>query len=375
MTVFRSACSNLLKPLRRLTTSGQTMNSTNATNSTTIYDYKDFYIAEAFVLVVISSLAVATVISNGLFLWTFYKDPLKCLRTPSAIVIAGLTSANFLTGLIVEPAFVAFYLWQYVSDSEDLAFFIRFAQAFSFITMNTSFLLMLALAIIQYLLIKYPRVYQTTVSPKSAFAGVVVIWIYAIFFALLPEMFDVDDYVYFLADMILHVTLLTVALVILYIAIYYEFRKLAERHRNADMEGERSSLEPSDSEQQRRRAEKDFVYGTFILTLILIITVWPYCISLFILISHFSVRAFIAVLITQLFLLWKFALDPFVFAWRLRKFRKSLVFAMQRTCCFPKSSLLGATYVREGATASPKSEADDEDVDVTVVDNRGQLQQ
>lgn len=330
-------------------------------------------------MIFLALLAVATAISNGLFLWTFYKDPLKCLRTPSAIVIAGLTTANFLTGLIVEPAFVVLYIWQLVANTEDLDFFIRFALAFSFVTMNASFLLMLALAIIQYLLIKYPRVYQTTVSPKSALVGVIIIWIYAIFFAVLPEMFDVDVFAYFWADMILHVTLLTVVLVILYIAIYYEFRKLAERHRNADL-GENTerggtSVEPSDSEQQRRQAEKDFVYGTFILTVILIITVWPFCISLFIMMSHFSIAAYIAVLVTQLFLLWKFALDPFVFAWRLRKFRKSLVLAVRGTCCFPKPSLPGATYVRHGGPASPQSEGDDEDIDVTVVDNRGQVQQ
>lgn len=358
------------------------MNSTNATNSTYGSDDNDFhafYLVEASVMIFIAVLAVATAISNGLFLWTFYKDPLKCLRTPSAIVIAGLTTANFLTGLIVEPAFVVLYIWQLAVDTENAEFFIRFATVFSFVTMNTSFLLMLALAIIQYLLIKYPKVYQTTVSPKSALVGVIIIWIYAIFFAVLPEMFDVDLYAYFLTDMILHVALLTVVLVILYIAMYFEFRMLAERHRNADL-GENterggSSLEPSVSEQQRRQAEKDFVYGTFILTLILIITVWPFCISLFIMISDVSFSAYIAVLVTQLFLLWKFALDPFVFAWRLRKFRKSLVLAMQRTCCCPKPSIPGAMYVRQGGPASPQSEVDDEDVDITVVDNRDQVQQ
>lgn len=356
------------------------MNSTNGTNTTNYGDWEVFNTVEAFTIVALSVLAVATVVSNGVFLWTFYKDPLKCLRTPSAIVIAGLSSANFLTGLIVEPAFVAFYLWQYVADQEDWGVFLRFAQAFSFVTMNTSFLLMLALAIIQYLLIKYPRVYQKTVSPKSALVGVIAIWIYAIFFALLPEMFHVNGFAYFLADMILHVTMLTVILVILYIAIYYEFRKLAQRHRNADLghntEGEGSVVEPSESEQQRRQAEKDFVYGTFILTLILIITVWPFCLSLYITICCFSVEAYIAVMITQLFLLWKFAMDPFVFAWRLRKFRKSLVFAMQGSCLCPKPSLLGAMYVREGAAASPRPEVDDdEDVEVTVVDNRGTAEQ
>ncbi|KAJ7333829.1 hypothetical protein OS493_015921 [Desmophyllum pertusum] len=245
--------------------------------------------------------------------------------------------------------------------------------------MNTSFLIMLALGIIQYLLVKCPRIYQKFVSPKSALVGVIAIWIYAIFFALLPEMFDVNIGAYYLADLVLHVTILTVVLMVLYIAIYYEFRKLAQRHRNADLgentEGERSSVEPTESEQQRHRAEKDFVYGTFILTLILIITVWPYCITLYIISSGFTWKVYFALVFTNLFLLWKFALDPFVFAWRLRKFRKSLVMTMQTSCLCPKPSLLGATYVREGAATSPRSEVDDEDVEVTVVDNRDEVQQ
>ena len=85
--------------------------------------------------------------------------------------------------------------------------------------MNASFLIMLGLGIIQYLLINSPRIYDKFVSPKSARIGVVFIWIYAIFFALLPEMFDVDDFAYILTDLIMHVTLLTIALLILYIAI------------------------------------------------------------------------------------------------------------------------------------------------------------
>ncbi|KAJ7333828.1 hypothetical protein OS493_015920 [Desmophyllum pertusum] len=321
------------------------MNSTqNATNTTRDYGDEMYIDLEAFTILILSLLAVATVVSNGVFLWTFYKDPLKCLRTPSAIFIAGLTSANFLTGLIVEPAFVVFYLWQYISDSEDVVDFLHFASVFFFITMNTSYLIMLALAIIQYLLVKCPRIYQKFVSPKSALVGVIAIWIYAIFFAVLPEMFALDIRAFFLADLVLHITLLTVVLVVLYIAIYYEFRKLAQRHRNADLgentEGERSSAEPTESEQQRRRAEKDFVYGTFILTLILIITVWPFCITLYLTMCCFSWKVYISLMISQLFLLWKFALDPFVFAWRLRKFRKSLVVAMQTTCLCPKPSLL-----------------------------------
>lgn len=351
-------------------------NLTNATNSTYSEDYHVYFMVEAFSIMILFVLAIATVISNGVFLFTYYKDPLQCLRTPSAIFIAGLTSANFLTGLIVEPAYVVFYLWAYTSDSEDLWKFLRFAQAFSFFTMNASFLIMLGLGIIQYLLINSPRIYDKFVSPKSARIGVVFIWIYAIFFALLPEIFDVDDFAYILTDLILHVTLLTIALLILYIAIYFQFRKLAERHRNADL-GENAgqeglSAEATESEQRRRQAEKDFVYGTLILTAMLIITVWPFCITLALVLFNFTLNGYIALMIAQLFLLWKFAMDPFVFAWRLRKFRKSLILAMQRTCCCPNPSLLGATYIRQDEVPSPKPEDDDDDMEVTVIENREQ---
>lgn len=349
---------------------------TDATNSTDTEDYHVYFVVEAFSFVILFVLAVVTIISNGVFLFTYYKDPLKCLRTPSAIFVAGLTSANFLTGLIVEPAYVVFYIWAYTSYSEDVFRFLRFAQIFSFFTMNASFLIMLGLGIIQYLLIKSPRIYDMFVSPRSARIGVVSIWIYSIFFALMPEMFHVDLFAYFLTDLILHVTLLTIALLVLYIVIYFQFRKLAERHRNADL-GESAgqegpSAEATESEQRRRQAEKDFAYGTFILTAMLIITVWPFCITLSLVLFNFTLERYIALMIAQLFLLWKFAMDPFVFAWRLRKFRKSLILAMQNTVCCPKPSLLGATYVRQDEVTSPKPEDDDEDVEMTVVENREQ---
>ena len=353
-----------------------TIAPTNSTNSTAGYDHFDqkFHILSILFLLGFAFLSVATVVTNGMFLLTFYKDPLKCLRTPSAIFIAGLTSANFLTGLIVEPAFVLLIVFQFVDD-EDTNFdsFYRFAEAFSFVTITSSFLIMLALGIVQYLLIKHPRVYQKAVSPVSAVIGVVFIFIYCIFFAALPEITGMDKFAYYCVDLVVHNTLLTVVLVILYIMIYCAFRKLAQRHRDADLE-ENSEGQGAESEQQRRRAENEFVYGTIILTVVLIITVWPFCITMFIAMFHeLSMAVWIAWMVTEFFLMWKFAVDPFVFAWRLRKYRKSLLLVMQKYCLSYKPSLPEATYKRQDSgTALPLSENDDDDgdddVQVTVVD-------
>ena len=138
------------------------MNSTTAPTNTSSEDNGSGYhftIISLLIVLIFITLSIATVAGNGIFLLTFYKDPLKCLRTPSAILIAGLTSANFLIGLIVEPAFVIIYVFAFVYvDSADFDKFYRFAEVFTFITMNSSFLIMLALGVVQYLLIQHPRV-------------------------------------------------------------------------------------------------------------------------------------------------------------------------------------------------------------------------
>ena len=112
------------------------MNSTTAPTNTSSEDNGSGYhftIIALLIVLIFITLSIATVAGNGIFLLTFYKDPLKCLRTPSAILMAGLTSANFLIGLIVEPAFVIIYVFAFVYvDVADFDKFYRFAEVFTF---------------------------------------------------------------------------------------------------------------------------------------------------------------------------------------------------------------------------------------------------
>lgn len=358
-----------------------TTNSSQTYNGTVFYDASAFDITAYIFIISLLLLAVFTVSSNGLFLVTFYKDPLKCLRTPTAIFIAGLSSANFLTGVIVEPAYVGIFLSSIHSgasfDSKSMRVFFRFLEVFSFVTITSSFLIMLALGIVQYLLIKHPRIYNKSVSAKSAVIGIIFIFIYSILFALLPEMTGINKGLLSFINLLIHNMLLTVALVTLYLVVYCQFRKLTERHRNADLqensEEQGASIEPTESEKQRLQAEKDFVYGTIILTTVLIVTVWPFCICVIIaMVYGFTLAISLLWIISLIILLLKFALDPFVFAWRLRKYRKSLELVWQRMCQCGKPSLPPASYHRgEAEITSRSSEHDDCGVEVTVVDGTG----
>lgn len=347
----------------------------NATNSSV--DNEEYYdfrtISEVFMLG-FALLSVATVLNNGMFLWTFYKDPLKCLRTPSAIFMAGLSISNFLTGLIGEPAVVIIIALSLVNfQVKDIDKFYRFTGAFYSVTITSSFLIMLALGIVQYLLIKNPRVYGKIVSPKSAIIGVIFIFVYSIFFAVLPEMTGIDIFVFYAVELVVHNTVLTVVVVILYIMIYFAFRRLAQRHRDADL-NENAEEQGPVTDLHRRQAEKEFIYGTIMLAVILIITVWPYCIILFVALfgKEFSLTLSIAWMVTEFFMMWKFAVDPFVFAWRLRKYRKSLIMVMQRSCSCFKPTLPGATYQRhfsETTAVAALSETSDLDNDSQLAIN------
>ena len=346
-----------------------TIAPTNSSANKNDSDY-DFHTILVLILIGCALLSVATVVSNGMFLLTFYKDPLKCLRTPSAIFIAGLTSANFLIGLIVEPAFVVMYVFFIYVGDQDFDRFYRLTEVLSFITMNSSVLIMLAIGVVQYLLIKHPAVYQSAVSQKSAVIGLVFIFVYSIFFAVLPEMTGINKFVFGVVDLIVHNTLLTVVIVILYTMIYFAFRKLAQQHRDADLEYNTAG-QGSDSDQEHRYAEKDFVYGTIILTVVLMIAVWPLTITVFIASFHeYSVQIWIAWIVTFFFLLCKFAVDPFIFALRMRKYRKSLMLVVRRTCGCSYPPLPEARYRREGSgMENPPSEV--EDMQVTVIDGHG----
>ena len=211
--------------------------------------------------------------------------------------------------------------------------------------------------------------------------GVIFVFVYSIFFAVLPEMTEINLFVYYAIELVIHNTLLTVVVATVYIMIYFSFRKLAQRYRNADLNENREGQGP-ETNLQLHQAEREFIYGTIILAVTLIVTVWPYCITVFIAMFHeFSLKVWVAYVVTKFFLIWKFAVDPFVFAWRLRKYRKSMMMVLQRSCSCFKPSVTGtiARYQRHfsGTTVPVQSEADDndDDVQVTIEDSIDAIEQ
>ena len=309
-------------------------------------------------------LSFSTVVLNGLVLLTIYKDPLKCLRSPTACFIAGLTSTNFLTGFIVEPMFAGLYIWHYSgADAGSFYDVDRVAEVIAFVTINASLLIILALAVSQYIAVTHSGLYDRIVSRNKAKLGIICIFAYSLLFSVLPEIGAMDLWTFYEVDMYLHTTLISVLLVTIYVVMYCKFRRLWGTSHGAEVRGSQ------ESEQNRQQREREFTKMTFILTLFLIVTVWPYAATLYVWqfkSLHYNddlTQLIIAFEICRNILFLKFALDPLIFAWRLQKYRKSLVFMLGAVCKCLRRRDAEATVTQQGQDSS----ALDGDVELSVV--------
>ncbi|XP_020907434.1 uncharacterized protein LOC110245490 [Exaiptasia diaphana] len=149
--------------------------------------------------------------------------------------------------------------------------------------------------------------------------------------------------------MVFEVTLITIALVILYIISYRVFHKRVTRDQNL---------------VQEEHVTKEFLIGTLVLVLVQIITVWPYVASSIGIPIYFAsgerseedwVNTEIVRVICSILLQAKFFLDPIVLVWRIRKYRQSLkVVYASCLCC-------GCESEPEGRAAYNETKRDDLD--------------
>lgn len=318
--------------------------------------------------VFLSLVALGTVITNGVALVAIFKDPLKCFRNPMATFITGILVSDFLTGLIVEPVLVTTYvLWMRTDlDIDDYEKIIRGSQIINAVTINTSFLTVLALAVSQLLALRWPSVYNQYVTSPLAILGIVCIWIYAVLFALLPEIANISIEIYFFVDLILHTSLISFSLLIIYVVVFFSFKRAMRRH---EIAAEAQQEDENRQEIPKQKVEKEFLVGTFLVILVLIITVWPFTISFYVLILRVFKRdytpsfwkLYIAFILFDDILHLKFLLDPIIFVWRLSKYREAINIVCapikeRLWCCFARGPLPRATYHRpedEGSVEDP----------------------
>ena len=307
----------------------------NSTNSYST-DYRFYFYTQLATGICLAILSPVTITSNVLLLLTILKDPVKCFRVPATYFIIALALVDLATGILVEPFFIMDRVARYVKWSttpgEPYHTLHQIGVWLSYLGLNASFLLVLGLILTQYVAITYPHHYRSEVTTRRVLACVGFSLMYFTGFILL-QLVGVDQAILFQVDLHLHSTLITVLLILSSALLLRSFRQFAkESRRLAGLRNLENRVEDDCAGKPRtnRTSEKQFTIVTLILSGILIVCSLPHVITVHMkyytkqetLQERFDLFAAITIADEMMFV--KVALDAFIYAWRLTKYRRSL---------------------------------------------------
>ena len=290
-----------------------TFDGTNhgATASTT-------YLSTALFLIVMS---IVTAPANGFLLFALIKDPLKCFHSPSILLVKSMSAANVMIGVLVEPLYCAMYMSLYKDvKSGYLPSLGKTAQVIAFLANNTSIMTVAALSVDHLTAVCIPLWYKTKLTTKKIAMIVLIIWVYSAVFGFLA-LTKIPAKTFHMIDLYANTTTAFVLLLSSYVLLGISYL----------LHLKKSQLERIGTQKNQ---ERRFLALIFVLVLSASVTGFPSFISWYI--YHYCKAClntksfyFSFEIVQNLFYL-KFATDPFLYAWRLPRYRKSLYVVL---CC------------------------------------------
>lgn len=314
------------------------------------------YIYTEFVSAIYLSIASPiTVGANGLLLASIWKDPLKCFRTPVTYFIIGLAMVDLLTGLAVEPFFAACYFLHFTKgityagpECKEMSII---AGIISTIGLSTSFLIVLALSCSQFIAINIPHKYKVFITTKRVLFCVLTSVVYFTCFSLIQLSDNIPKAVFYQIDLYLHATLIPILLLISHAFVLRSLLSYAKKSQNIGNNGnttngpkmngyhkeekmlvlpKKKTLVKKSNTEKVRFNQRQLTIVTLMLSAVLLLCSLPHTI-VFYLFLYKKIETFeedlainIALRITDDILFLKVLLDPFIYCWRLPKYRMAL---------------------------------------------------
>ncbi|XP_020615686.1 adenosine receptor A1-like [Orbicella faveolata] len=299
----------------------------NGTSSTSSLSELDIYsqLSPIFYLcfVVLDAL-LAFVITSGNFLLlvTIYRDPFRCLRTPTTFLIANLGVADFLVGAFLGFGRTVEMYFLYLGQQE-----LPYLNTFQYLVGG----LALFVAVCSFMAMSWDRFvavtdhlnYKSRVTVKKVKFCIVGIWLNALFLAVLPAA-GVRKVNFLFAYCYTHFFLPAIVLTATYIVI---FRTLSKKLRNTaqQVSSGKSPIDP----QRNIYHERRLVLAIFLVLIVFYTCFTPYFVKVHLWFfceeceknASFLTYHFISNDILSLSSL----LDPAIYAWRLQRFRNTFL--------------------------------------------------
>ena len=268
-------------------------------------------------LIAYLSILITAIITNVHLLFAIYKDPLKCFCNPATYFIVNLAIADLLNSmvhleevLLSQTTYASVYCFSGVGG--------KMHAAISYFIYFLVFPAVAVLALERYVSIAYPLWHKVKVTSRLCYIWIAVVWlvncIYTGIFCAFSTHVDVLITAYPVAFYL--------ATVFIYLLAFISIRK------------QRLSLstDVTKSESVKRmlkvrlRNEKRFLTTIFIVNVVLVFGIIPTVIG-----SHFIYKADgsqenttrLVLPITIILFFLNMAANPFLYIWRLPKYRKT----------------------------------------------------
>ena len=266
-------------------------------------------------------------VANGLLLLVFFFDPLKIFRNAPTYFLAGLAIVDILTAATEEPMNATCFILMYTEHRFNVATCTTLwdiADPIFLATMNASFLIVFAFTITQYIVVISPLNHARKVTKKRVIICVCTIYVYAILFSI-SRFMGVPDDIQLKYDMIFHNFVLTYLTIIFCILLFFAFKK--------KMAASKNLREENSTREEGRNNGHTRVERKFIMVNILLIAIMSFCSQPAAFMSIAMVHSMvdltrpvilISVVMLNNLMYLRLLLNPFVYAWRIPKYRQAL---------------------------------------------------
>lgn len=269
-----------------------------------------------FWAVFVAITALATSLMNALVVGAICKDPSRNLKTvPSNLLIASQAIADFFVGLIHDPL----CSWWILTFSSTAAHVI---EAVSSLFLVASVLHVVALSFDRYIAVWRPLSHHSVVTKKKVTIWCIVIWSYSCIYMAYRTVLRELNHPIVIINILsgTHTILPSFISVIFYIRIYFALRN--NRKRACVLDDSEQIVANAYRRERNMTKAMMAVLGLFLLCitpwflLYQVIGACPTCSE------HTSVEMYLFAIFYYIFLL-KSLLNPFLYAWRLPKFRSA----------------------------------------------------
>lgn len=289
----------------------------------------------------LSVLSIVTTTSNILLLIAIWKDPLKCFKSSAKYFIVGLSIADLITGITTEPFFAAYYFIQFfkktLHPSPFVTLLYNIGGIISSVALKYSFLVVLALSWSQHTAISFPHHYRKFITPRNIIIFMVCAFMYLVLFTAVQFMGILDVATFQKID-VGHSTFLSANLLIVSLLLYRAYRRRSAL-RETSTKPQSSGKRQNGKQGREKTLDQQFTIVSIYLGAILLLCALPHVITVYIflyptspLVGQTFLNLLVLLRMSDVLLFIKVCVDPFIYAWRLPNYRKTLLKLFPTSC-------------------------------------------